>query len=209
MTLRGNDRSSLGEPRRVTKERLTDRPSLATPVLHLRLAALCVPIALAACGQGPERDSVATSRLSAGSTTTVAFTETSEAFPNPMMGFRPSVYIGGSFASHEYTSTYKQYIPYTDLESSATDTVQKIIDWSNANWADLPAQNLKVIPRVVIDYPGTGLYWGDIPNDGTPNEWDTSALKDRLAAFVVKLGQAWDHDPRVAAVEMGLWGYWG
>jgi len=28
-------------------------------------------------------------------------------------------------------------------------------------------------------------------------------------AFVAKLGQAWDDDPRVAAVEMGLWGKWG
>jgi hypothetical protein len=146
---------------------------------------------------------------SGGSTTTVTLTETSEAFPNPMMGFRPSVYIGGSFEPHEYTSTYKQYIPYTDLEASASDTVQTIIDWSNANWADLPAQNLKVIPRVVIDYPGTGEYWGDIPNDGTPDAWASSALQSRLVAFVAKIGQAWDHDPRVAAVEMGLWGYWG
>jgi|HubBroStandDraft_1064217.scaffolds.fasta_scaffold01926_4 hypothetical protein len=146
---------------------------------------------------------------SGGSTTTVTLTETSEAFPNPMMGFRPSVYIGSSFEPHEYTSTYKQYIPYTDLEASASDTVQTIIDWSNANWAGLPAQNLKVIPRVVIDYPGTGEYWGDIPNDGTPDAWVSSALQSRLVAFTAKIGQAWDHDPRVAAVEMGLWGYWG
>ncbi len=149
------------------------------------------------------------SPYSGGSTTTVTLTQTSEAFPNPMMGFRPSVYIGGSFEPHEYTSTYKQYIPYTDLEASVSDTVQTIIDWSNANWANLPAQNLKVIPRVVIDYPGTGEYWGDIPNDGTPDAWVSSALQSRLVAFVAKIGQAWDHDPRVAAVEMGLWCYWG
>jgi len=149
------------------------------------------------------------SPYSGGTTTTITLTETPEAFPNPMMGFRPSVYIGGSFEPHEYTSTYKQYIPYTDLEASASDTVQTIIDWSNANWADLPAQNLKVIPRVVIDYPGTGEYWGDIPNDGTPDAWVSSTLQSRLVAFAAKIGQAWDHDPRVAAVEMGLWGYWG
>ncbi len=146
----------------------------------------------------------------AGPSLTVTLAETSEAFPNPLKGFRPSRYIQDtSFKSYEYTSTYKQYIPYSALESSASDSVQKIKDWSNANWAELRAKNLKVIPRVVLVYPGTGEYWGDIPHDGTPNQWNTPELSARLAAFVAKLGQAWDGDARVAAVEMGLWGKWG
>lgn len=146
----------------------------------------------------------------AGSTTTVTLGETSEAFRNPMKGFRPSRYIqDGSFKAYEYASTYKHYIPYSALESSAADSVQKIKDWSDANWGELRSKNLKVIPRVVISYPGTGEYWGDLPHDGTPNQWNTAALRTRLAAFVTKLGQAWDSDPRVAAIEMGLWGKWG
>ena len=141
---------------------------------------------------------------------TVTLAETPEAFRNPMKGFRPSRYIeDAAFGDYEYTSTYKHYVPYSALESSAADTAQKIKDWSDANWSGLRAQNRKVIPRVVIAYPGTGEYWGDLPNDGTPNEWSTSTLKARLTAFVAKLGQAWDDDPRVAAVEMGLWGKWG
>ncbi len=145
-----------------------------------------------------------------GSPTTVTLTETSEAFRNPMEGFRPSRFIqDAAFKPSEYASTYKHYIPYSALESSAADSVQKIKDWSNANWADLRAKNLKVIPRVVLVFPGTGEYWGDIPHDGTPNQWNTPALSARLIAFVAKLGQAWDGDPRVAAVEMGLWGKWG
>jgi Domain of unknown function (DUF4832) len=141
---------------------------------------------------------------------TVTLAETPEAFRNPMKGFRPSRYIQDTaFRDYEYTSTYKHYIPYSALESSAADSAQKIRDWSDANWSGLRARNLKVIPRVVIVYPGTGEYWGDIPHDGTPNEWTTSTLKARLTAFVAKLGQAWDDDPRVAAVEMGLWGKWG
>jgi hypothetical protein len=142
--------------------------------------------------------------------TTVTLTETSESFRNPMKGFRPSRYIAdAAFKDYEYTSTYKHYVPYSALESSATDTAQKIKDWSDANWATLRARNLKVIPRVVIVYPGTGEYWGDLPHDGTPNQWTTPALQARLVAFVAKLGLAWDDDPRVAAVEMGLWGKWG
>ncbi len=146
----------------------------------------------------------------AGPSITVALTETSEAFRNPMMGFRPSRYIqDAAFPEGEYVSTYKHYIAYSDLESSAADGVQKIKDWSDANWSTLRAHNRKVIPRVVIVYPGTGEYWGDIAHDGTPNEWATATLKARLVAFVAKLGGAWDGDPRVAAVEMGLWGKWG
>jgi Domain of unknown function (DUF4832) len=146
----------------------------------------------------------------AGATTTVTLTETPEAFRNPMKGFRPSRYIpDGAFPDGEYVSTYKHYIPYSALESSAADGVQKIKDWSDASWSGLRAQNRKVIPRVLIVYPGTGEYWGDIPHDGTPAEWTTATLKSRLVAFVGKLGQAWDNDPRVAAVEMGLWGKWG
>jgi hypothetical protein len=148
--------------------------------------------------------------VSTNALVSVTLGETPEAFPNPMKGFRPSRYIqDAAFPDGEYVSTYKHYIPYSALESTAADGVQKIKDWSDASWSGLRAQNRKVIPRVVIVYPGTGEYWGDLPHDGTPAEWATSALKARLVAFVAKLGQAWDDDPRVAAVEMGLWGKWG
>jgi hypothetical protein len=148
--------------------------------------------------------------LPLGAFVTVTLSETTEAFRNPMKGFRPSRYIqDGSFKDYEYASTYKHYIPYSDLESTAGDSVQKIKDYGDAHWAGLADKNLKVIPRVVILYPGTGEYWGDIPHDGSPNQWASDALKNRLAAFAAKLGQAWDDDPRVAAVEMGLWGKWG
>jgi Domain of unknown function (DUF4832) len=145
-----------------------------------------------------------------GVSTMVTLTETPEAFRNPMKGFRPSRYIPDtSFKDYEYASTYKHYIAYSALESSAGDSAQKIKDWSDANWGGLRARNLKVIPRVTILYPGTGEFWGDIPHDGTPSQWTTDALKARLIAFTAKLGEAWDNDPRVAAVEMGLWGKWG
>ncbi len=138
------------------------------------------------------------------------YTESSEAFRNPMKGFRPSRYITQtSFPANEFATIYKDYMPYSSMESTASDSVQKIKDYCNTRWAGIESQNIKVIPRVVILYPGTGEYWGDIPHDGTPNQWNTDALKSRLVAFINKLGQAWDNDPRVAAVELGLWGKWG
>ncbi len=143
---------------------------------------------------------------------TVNLTETPEAFKNPMKGFRPSRYIHDtSFKDYEYTSTYKHYIAYTNLEYYATDSIQKIVDYCNSAWVGIENKNRKVIPRVVIYYPGTGEYWGDIPHSGvdSADSWTSSTLKSRLVAMAAKLAQAWDNDPRVAAVELGLWGKWG
>lgn len=146
--------------------------------------------------------------------TTVSLVESTEAFKNPMKGFRPTRYIQDSaFPNHEYATVYKQYIKYTDLENNAADSVQKIKDWSNVAWAGLENKNIKVIPRVVIVYPdgpGGGQYWpAGVAHDGTPSQWTSEQLKTRLVSFIGKLGQAWDGDPRVAAVELGLWGNWG
>jgi len=139
------------------------------------------------------------------------FTETSEAFPNPMKGFMPSRYPReAAFRYGEYTSTFKHYIPYTDLENNVSDGVDKIKNWCNYSWANIEKHNSKVIPRVVIYYPGTGQWWpSGVPNNGTPERWTTEELKTRLISFIQKLGAAWDNDPRVCAIEMGLWGSWG
>jgi hypothetical protein len=98
---------------------------------------------------------------------------------------------------------------------SADDTVQKIIDWSNAAWFGIENRNMKVIPRVVIVYPdgpdnGDDGYWPEgLDHSDISDRWVNEEYKARMAAFVLKLGQAWNHDPRVAAVEMGIWGKWG
>lgn len=147
---------------------------------------------------------------------TVKLEETSEAFQNPLKGFRPSRYISHTeFEDHEYASIYKHYIKYTDLETKADDSAQKIVDWSNHAWAGIEHRNIKVIPRVILMYPngpdnGTEGYWPEgIPHDDFIKRWISDELKARLETFILKLGQAWDNDPRVAAIEVGLWGKWG
>jgi hypothetical protein len=116
---------------------------------------------------------------------------------------------------HEYASIYKHYIKFTDLEYKANDSVQKITDWCNAAWAGIENKNIKVIPRVVIVYPngpdnGDAGYWPEgVPHGDPVEQWITEELKLRFTSFIQKLGQAWDNDPRVAAVEVGLWGKWG
>ncbi|WP_308635878.1 DUF4832 domain-containing protein [Paenibacillus silvisoli] len=144
-------------------------------------------------------------------TITVKLAETPEAFRNPIMGFRPSRDVNvTSFPNHEYAAIYKHYIKYTDLEVNATDTVQKIKDWSNKAWAGIEKKNIKVVPRVVIVQPGSGEFWPNgVPHGDPVNQWLSDTLKSRLVAFIAKIGQAWDNDPRVAFVELGLYGRWG
>lgn len=142
---------------------------------------------------------------------TVHLTETQEAFKNPFKGFRPTRFMNDTgFSNHEYGTVFKHYIKYTDLENAASDSVQKIKDWSNAAWAGIESQNKKVIPRVFIVYPNGGEYWPQgVPHGDVTTQWTTDVLKNRLVAFIQKLGQAWDNDPRVAYIELGLWGNWG
>jgi hypothetical protein len=148
----------------------------------------------------------------------VRLEETPEAFPNPLKGFRPGTGPDGSyFKPHEYARVYKQYVRYSDLEAVTGDTTKKIIDWSNRTWEGIEKRNIKVIPRVVLTFPMNNQpaapamnYWPqDIPQPSSISRWRTQELKDRLLAFSRKLGEAWDNDPRVAAIELGLWGYWG
>lgn len=153
----------------------------------------------------------ADSTNSAVESITVKLTESSEAFNNPIMGFRPSRGVNDtSFPKREYADIYKHYIKYTDLEYNAQDSVQKIIDWSNKAWSGIEKNNIKVVPRVVIVYPGAGEYWPNGVAHGDPvNQWLSEDLKTRLVAFIWKIGKAWDNDPRVAFVELGLYGNWG
>lgn len=151
-----------------------------------------------------------------GETVTVLLTETQEAFANPMKGFRPTRYIQDTdFPAGEYVSTCKQYIKYTDLETDENNTAEKIIEWSNQAWEGIEEKNMKVIPRVVIVYPngpdgGDDGYWPEgIAHDDPVYRWLTDPFKRRMRDFIAKLGEAWDDDPRVAAVEIGLWGNWG
>lgn len=151
------------------------------------------------------------SASAAAGSITVNLTETQEAFKNPFKGFRPTRFVNDAgFSNHEYGTVFKHYIKYTDLENAASDSVQKIKDWSNTAWAGIETRNIKVIPRVFIVYPNVGEYWPQgVPHGDVTTQWTSETLKNRLTAFIQKLGQAWDNDPRVAYIELGLWGNWG
>jgi hypothetical protein len=125
---------------------------------------------------------------------------------NPLMGFRPD--LGSAASRYPYPTLVRHYIRWNQIENSQSDTVQKIRDYCNAQWAGLPAANQKVIPRVYIDWDSASgnEYW---PADLQTGDWSSQAFKDRVVRLIGRLGEVWDNDPRVAWVQVGIIGYWG
>ena len=146
----------------------------------------------------------------AGGQNNMVFTEPKEydgAFSNPMCGFR-----GGSLNETDgYITTIRDYVPWNAIEKNADSTVQDIIDYTNEKYGDMPARNLRIIPRVYLVWPGSDRenneeYW---PEDMTKYDFSSQEFYDRAVNLIKKMGEAWDNDPRIAYIEMGIYGFWG
>jgi hypothetical protein len=128
---------------------------------------------------------------------------------NPLMGF-----IGAPDGRQPYATLSKQYVKWNDIESAATDGVDKLRAYAEAHWHGVEKRNIKIIPRVFLEWPkgdGINSYW---PIDSywpadLPRDFDSAQFKERAARMAAKMGEAWDNDPRIAFVEMGLVGPWG
>lgn len=151
-------------------------------------------------------------------------------FRNPMMGWRDVFSPGLDPVPQSYPlpygSMYREFIPWNSIENKESDGVDKILAFCNRRWKDVEKMNVKVIPRVYIHWLGTppvddpdrldGVRFPeDIPfefNDGDPypikGGYFHPSFQDRVRKLVAKLGEAWDNDPRVAYVEMGIVGQW-
>jgi hypothetical protein len=136
---------------------------------------------------------------------TVTPPEFHEAINNPLKGFR-------AYKEQGYGLLVRTYIKWSDIELRADDTVERIIAHTNQitqikgkRFEDL---NVKLVPRVFLDWNGTAgrQHW---PADLHTFDYDSAEFQQRLRRLVAKLGEAWDNDPRIFAVQMGLIGYWG
>ncbi|MSU47931.1 MAG: DUF4832 domain-containing protein [Opitutus sp.] len=125
------------------------------------------------------------------------------AFRNPLGGMRPGL---NSARSHPFASLGRQYIEWNLIENSAADTVDKIRAVTDRLVGDLPAYNIKIIPRVYLIWPDRGKYW---PADLSPDDYSSAAFRSRMTRLIARLGEAWDNDPRIAFIETGIIGYWG
>lgn len=139
---------------------------------------------------------------------------------------------------YPYGSMSKEYMQWNMMEEIASDGVNKIVAYSDHRWDGVEDMNLKVIPRIFIvwmepwhggyakntyvDDPDdlNGWHWpSDMPGQSGYDDKDLNKpitggyfdenFQDRIAKFIEKAGQAWDNDPRVAYVEMGIIGEWG
>ena len=140
---------------------------------------------------------------------------------NPYKGFRQGIFRSesgyGKWKNPEYNTIWRHYIAWSDIESNADDGVQKIIDFCNKSWKGAEAANVRIIPRVYIDWDSKAgnEYWpADILTQtglkaDDPKLWAHPVVKDRIVKLIAKLGQAWDNDERVAWVQTGILGYWG
>ena len=145
-----------------------------------------------------------------------------KAFPNPLKGLR-----SGSLNKEVYPTLTRLYIKWNQIENAETDGVEKIQDYCNKLWKNLPARNIKVIPRIYLEWPfgeqnashtrDTVInIWNELrycerfwPADMKRGDYTSEQFKKRLVGLIAKMGKAWDNDPRVAYVEMGLIGWWG
>lgn len=136
-------------------------------------------------------------------------------FRNPLKGMRPYIWSDTSEAvnpkpwptDHEYGALRRHYVKWSDIEDNEGDGADKITDYCNKAWEDVERYNIKIIPRVYLQWGSESQrHW---PSDFIQGDWESGKFKDRLGKMIVKLGHAWDKDPRVAYVEMGIYGKWG
>ena len=122
------------------------------------------------------------------------------ALRNPMKGFTHC-------PGHEWATLRHRYIRWNELEDHERDGLDKILQLSNQRFAEGPANHLKFIPRVYLHWSEDHQkYW---PADMQEGDYTSQQFQDRLTRLVERLGIAWNNDPRVAFIELGIFGKWG
>ncbi|TWT75757.1 hypothetical protein CA13_73300 [Planctomycetes bacterium CA13] len=176
----------------------------------MRNVLLCIGIALAMATDAMTTDVMTTDVMGDDDWVTVKPNEFEGAINNPLKGFR-------GYHSDGYGLLHRQYIGWNSIELSADDTVDRIIARTNEitrhgnkSFGEL---NIKLVPRVYLDWDGTlgtakrpKQHW---PADMAEFDYDSPEFQQRLKRLIAKLGEAWDNDPRIFAIQMGLIGYWG
>jgi hypothetical protein len=128
---------------------------------------------------------------------------------NPLMGF-----IGPADGRHPYATLAREYVKWNSIENSVSDGVEKLKAHTEARWKTVGQRNIKIIPRVFLEWPrGSGVneYW---PIDSywpadMPRDFGSAQFKERVVRMIHKMGVVWDDDPRIAFIEMGMIGPWG
>jgi hypothetical protein len=125
-----------------------------------------------------------------------------KALRNPLKGFTT-----GGLGEHPFATMAHHYIRWNEIENDEGDGVEKIQAFVDAAWKGLPERNTKVIPRVYLHWSGSNeKYW---PADMVTDDYTSAQFQARAVRLVERLGSILNGDPRVAFVELGIFGKWG
>ena len=124
-----------------------------------------------------------------------------KALRNPLKGFTTR-----GIYDHPWATLAHTYIRWNGIENHESDGIDKIRRVTDEMWGDIASRNIKVIPRVYLHWSGNRKYW---PADMTPDDYTSEQFQQRVVRLVERLGILWDIDPRVAFVELGIFGKWG
>lgn len=139
-------------------------------------------------------------QLRAQSRTVVVPTYYERALRNPMKGFTHAI-------GHEWATLSHRYIRWNELEYRESDGLDRILLVSDQKFAKGGANNVKFIPRVYLHWEAAHeKYW---PSDMTTDDYTSPQFQARVVRLIERLGAAWNDDPRVAFVELGIFGKWG
>ncbi len=141
------------------------------------------------------------------------------AFPNALKGQRGQIGADGAVfklgADEIYARIYKMYFNWNELERTIDDGEDFIREVCDRRFADCRAHNIRMIPRIAIQWPNHGDHTkatevrSCFPSDMVKSTLDTEEFFFRVRNLVAKLGRVWNDDPRIAYIEMGIYGLWG
>lgn len=123
------------------------------------------------------------------------------ALRNPLKGFTTR-----GIADHPWATTAQTYIQWNEIENIESDGIDKIKNFCDEKWKGIEDKNVKVIPRVYLHWSGNRKYW---PADMQKDDYTSAQFQERVLRLIKRLGECWDNDPRVAFIEMGIFGKWG
>lgn len=141
------------------------------------------------------------------------------AFPNTMKGQRgqigasEGVFMPG--ADDIYSRVYKMYFNWNELERTLEDGEERIRAVCDRRFGCCREHNVRFIPRIAIQWPNNGDHTkatqvnSCFPSDMVASTLDTPEFFFRVRNLVKKLGHVWNSDPRIAYIEMGIYGLWG
>lgn len=144
--------------------------------------------------------------------------EANYAFPNSLKGQRGSTRPGQQYSPspvEPYVRLVKSYFNWNELERSINDKVDYIRQVSDQRFEGCREKNIRFIPRIALQWPNHGDHTlatkvnSYFPSDMYPTTLDTPEFFSRIRNLIEKLGEAWDDDPRVAYMELGIYGLWG